>query len=111
MIRRPPRSTLFPYTTLFRSALASFLYGIARNLVLRRLAKDRGMEPETALEEFACGDDPLRDLTRRETIDHVPRAVMSLPATYRAAGALCDLQDLTYQHAAVSFDYTVRTVR
>src|SRR2546430_8487928 len=30
MIRRPPRSTLFPYTTLFRSsrfpAVASFLY-------------------------------------------------------------------------------------
>src|SRR2546422_3544913 len=25
MIRRPPRSTLFPYTTLFRSALSMFL--------------------------------------------------------------------------------------
>src|SRR3712207_7713440 len=25
MIRRPPRSTLFPYTTLFRSALAACL--------------------------------------------------------------------------------------
>src|SRR3712207_8153735 len=25
MIRRPPRSTLFPYTTLFRSLLMSFL--------------------------------------------------------------------------------------
>src|SRR3712207_7708445 len=25
MIRRPPRSTLFPYTTLFRSKLAQFL--------------------------------------------------------------------------------------
>src|SRR5256884_8353212 len=25
MIRRPPRSTLFPYTTLFRSQLAEFL--------------------------------------------------------------------------------------
>src|SRR3989441_13295945 len=25
MIRRPPRSTLFPYTTLFRSTLALFL--------------------------------------------------------------------------------------
>src|SRR5437588_3816391 len=25
MIRRPPRSTLFPYTTLFRSALAAIL--------------------------------------------------------------------------------------
>src|SRR3712207_8376005 len=27
MIRRPPRSTLFPYTTLFRSALAEALFG------------------------------------------------------------------------------------
>src|SRR2546425_5732516 len=26
MIRRPPRSTLFPYTTLFRSNLSSWLY-------------------------------------------------------------------------------------
>src|SRR2546430_9550743 len=26
MIRRPPRSTLFPYTTLFRSEYASFLF-------------------------------------------------------------------------------------
>src|SRR2546430_13750483 len=25
MIRRPPRSTLFPYTTLFRSALTAYL--------------------------------------------------------------------------------------
>src|SRR2546430_12304371 len=25
MIRRPPRSTLFPYTTLFRSAFAGFI--------------------------------------------------------------------------------------
>src|SRR2546429_1715271 len=27
MIRRPPRSTLFPYTTLFRSRLVAFLPG------------------------------------------------------------------------------------
>src|SRR5258708_25403950 len=31
MIRRPPRSTLFPYTTLFRS----MLYGIQRALQLQ----------------------------------------------------------------------------
>src|SRR2546429_1152968 len=30
MIRRPPRSTLFPYTTLFRSAIRSF--GRSRSL-------------------------------------------------------------------------------
>src|SRR3712207_8048371 len=27
MIRRPPRSTLFPYTTLFRSEAAAMAYG------------------------------------------------------------------------------------
>src|SRR6267378_608568 len=34
MIRRPPRSTLFPYTTLFRSRLASRAPGLA-NAALR----------------------------------------------------------------------------
>src|SRR2546423_11767112 len=34
MIRRPPRSTLFPYTTLFRSAEGGQLLG--RQLVVRR---------------------------------------------------------------------------
>src|SRR3712207_7167798 len=28
MIRRPPRSTLFPYTTLFRSELARFMLAL-----------------------------------------------------------------------------------
>src|SRR2546430_17281059 len=32
MIRRPPRSTLFPYTTLFRSA-GSFTFGVNYKLV------------------------------------------------------------------------------
>src|SRR2546425_4905203 len=30
MIRRPPRSTLFPYTTLFRSAMATRTHAPAR---------------------------------------------------------------------------------
>src|SRR2546422_6014321 len=34
MIRRPPRSTLFPYTTLFRSVLAE------RELARQRLVED-----------------------------------------------------------------------
>src|SRR2546425_7172282 len=32
MIRRPPRSTLFPYTTLFRSLTAETAHGLARLL-------------------------------------------------------------------------------
>src|SRR3712207_8427046 len=38
MIRRPPRSTLFPYTTLFRSAGAS---GVARRRRHHRLSRER----------------------------------------------------------------------
>src|SRR3712207_8968558 len=40
MIRRPPRSTLFPYTTLFRSAghLARDLVGVLDALRLDRVA-------------------------------------------------------------------------
>src|SRR3712207_8438413 len=34
MIRRPPRSTLFPYTTLFRSAAIPVQLGKARSHVL-----------------------------------------------------------------------------
>src|SRR2546426_7871389 len=42
MIRRPPRSTLFPYTTLFRS-----LVGLEESLVgcLRRNARLRAQQP------------------------------------------------------------------
>src|SRR3712207_7518187 len=29
MIRRPPRSTLFPYTTLFRSPVSRFILGLS----------------------------------------------------------------------------------
>src|SRR3712207_7328209 len=45
MIRRPPRSTLFPYTTLFRSAPAA---AEQRGRVLRlllRLLPARGLRP------------------------------------------------------------------
>src|SRR2546425_9443478 len=39
MIRRPPRSTLFPYTTLFRSILGD-------DLALERAEPFAGFEPE-----------------------------------------------------------------
>src|SRR5436190_13671191 len=37
MIRRPPSSTLFPYTTLFRSA-----FGLRAGILDRRRGRDRG---------------------------------------------------------------------
>src|SRR5687767_15692570 len=35
MIRRPPRSTLFPYTTLFRSAVARHGFGHVARVTVR----------------------------------------------------------------------------
>src|SRR3712207_8534762 len=39
MIRRPPRSTLFPYTTLFRSPIASLFYN-------NKLGENKYIAPE-----------------------------------------------------------------
>src|SRR3989449_1484132 len=41
MIRRPPRSTLFPYTTLFRSPTARRTREFQRHDVLARVRKER----------------------------------------------------------------------
>ena len=45
MIRRPPRSTLFPYTTLFRSVREAARYGLydldrLERMILRRVVSD-----------------------------------------------------------------------
>src|SRR2546425_8066847 len=44
MIRRPPRSTLFPYTTLFRS------------LAAEQLAEERGRRDESQHDDLLQGD-------------------------------------------------------
>jgi RNA polymerase sigma-70 factor (ECF subfamily) len=88
-----------------RGTLASFLYGIARNMVLRRLEKT------AEIEDYAGPEDILGDLTRRETIEGVRRAVLSLPPVYREAVVLCDLQDTSYEDAALVLDCPVGTVR
>src|SRR5207248_8208486 len=70
MLRRPPRSTLFPYTTLFRSPVCSFVSGgdIERSASLRavfyaavHLQKRRGSRSPAAA---ACTDAGDRKSTR-----------------------------------------------
>src|SRR2546429_2049392 len=41
MIRRPPRSTLFPYTTLFRSVRSNVVHGLPLSLAERKAAASR----------------------------------------------------------------------
>src|SRR2546430_10230839 len=58
MIRRPPRSTLFPYTTLFRSLARGFreVVGGAR----RRALIVRALAPEQLLREHLLGGESPR---------------------------------------------------
>src|SRR3712207_7423830 len=49
MIRRPPRSTLFPYTTLFRSAQPELRVLVARVRLVVRRERDMRVLPETPL--------------------------------------------------------------
>src|SRR3712207_7402169 len=83
MIRRPPRSTLFPYTTLFRS-----LCGVAELLV-----------PED-------GADPLRPLG--EAVHVADRCPLQLLVNRRRSGTHADSKDrkstrLNSSHANISY--------
>src|SRR3712207_7441589 len=64
MIRRPPRSTLFPYTTLFRSVGARVLERVLQPLADAEVAED----PPRLIDD----DDPLRALLVRVGLDHRP---------------------------------------
>src|SRR3712207_8391880 len=56
MIRRPPRSTLFPYTTLFRSCYSLFALGAMLNLQafpLIELWQLKAITPHKTTEQFS----------------------------------------------------------
>src|SRR2546430_12822617 len=63
MIRRPPRSTLFPYTTLFRSALAEPVQPVLgeRRVVGNRIIEIEPTEPPVCeVEPYLLAQLPLR---------------------------------------------------
>src|ERR1041384_8374096 len=63
MIRRPPRSTLFPYTTLFRSdAIITGFSGVPDETA-RKLAEQGGVEIRTYRIIYEITDDIRKALT------------------------------------------------
>jgi RNA polymerase sigma-70 factor (ECF subfamily) len=113
-----------------RGSLASYLYGVARYQVLRRIEKDRAFlqisdetgddliasnvpngRIEWAIEGLISPNDPLGDLTRRETIESVRQAVLALPAHYREVVVLCDLHEMSYAETAQVIGCAIGTVR
>src|SRR3712207_8357848 len=72
MIRRPPRSTLFPYTTLFRSDHERSTARRAAELrALHRLRRADALQVATCLQgvatAFVTNDRTLRRLDRKST--------------------------------------------
>src|SRR5262245_64892876 len=61
MIRRPPRSTLFPYTTLFRSEVVP----ARETRAVNHLAEDPGVRAEERSEEHTSELQSLRHLVCR----------------------------------------------
>ena len=100
-----------------RGSLSAYLFGIARKLVLRYLERGRSDVPletegeETNWPELAMMQDPVADLTRREGIEALRRAVLALPRRYREVVVLCDLEEVDYADAAVLLGCPIGTVR
>src|SRR5258706_10886323 len=85
MIRRPPRSTLFPYTTLFRSLLIGYRANIAAadnggHTALMSAARQRSEEHTSELQS-------LTNLVCRLLLEK-KRKDVSTPGTEQCAGPL-----------------------
>ena len=91
-----------------RGPLAAFLFGMARNRILKRL---RRLKEVYADEDCSIDEDLLGNLVRREVVERVRRAVLTLPPAYREAVVLCDLEESSYEDAALVLECPIGTVR
>jgi RNA polymerase sigma-70 factor, ECF subfamily len=100
-----------------RGSVAAFLYGIARNFVLRALERER---PYITVLDDPAGDyasrvlaehDIFGDLAQNERLETLRKAVLALPPAYREVVVLCDLHERDYAEAAAALGCAIGTVR
>lgn len=94
-----------------RASVTAWLLGIARNHARRRLAERRHEPLDQAQDRPSAIDDPAASLASVEQVDRLQWALRRLPVVYREAIVLCDLQELSYQEAAVAARCAIGTVR
>ncbi|MBC7925090.1 MAG: RNA polymerase sigma factor [Bryobacteraceae bacterium] len=97
-----------------RGTVQSFLFGIARNLVLRHCERDRRdvfLQDDRDVDLEADTPDVLASLATQQTVAAVREAVLRLPPSYREVVVLCDLEEMSYAAAAEVLGVPVGTVR
>ena len=99
-----------------RGAVSGYLFGIARKLILRYLDRSRTVVELDERKDIAVLDltgivNPMVDLMRREGIEQLRAAILTLPKRYREVVVLCDLEEMDYVAAAAALDCPVGTVR
>jgi len=102
-----------------RGTLGAFLYGVARNRVMKHLERtprdlsldeqsERGNGiPSRVIERFT----PAEYAESRERSQQVRAAVLELPVEFRETVALCELEEMSYEEAARLLDCPVGTIR
>jgi RNA polymerase sigma-70 factor, ECF subfamily len=113
-----------------RGTLTGFLFGVARNHLRKRWEADRRLvsfgDNADNLDDLllaasatngrnghATGLSPLAhdEFASTETVGRVRQAIATLPENYREAVVLCELEEMTYDEAALVLGCPVGTVR
>ena len=101
-----------------RGALGAFLYGIARNRVMKQLERaPRELPLENAdgtCRANSLATDPMTPAhwaELRERREQVRTAVLELPIEFREAIVLCELEEMSYEEAARALACPVGTIR
>jgi RNA polymerase sigma-70 factor (ECF subfamily) len=102
-----------------RGSLGGYLYGIARNRVMKYLERlPREVSLEEKSEDGAGPGVVLQDTftpamwaEKRQRMHQVRAAVLELPAEFRETVVLCELEELSYDEAAQLIGCPVGTIR
>jgi RNA polymerase sigma-70 factor, ECF subfamily len=102
-----------------RGPLVAYLFGIARNRVMKHLER---LPREVSLDEqhengsrggvaVVNASTPMHWFEQRERTERVRAAVLDLPAEFREAVVLCELEELSYEEAARQIGCPIGTIR
>lgn len=101
-----------------RGELGAFLFGVTRNRVMKHLER---LPREDSLDSISANggawkepEDPLTPMViaeKRERLHQVREAVLELPAEFREAVVLCELEEMSYEQAAQACGCPVGTIR